>query len=322
MPQRARAAGHRRRAGHLARAAPACTPPTTRPAACEQELRQIEFVRRFPQVVGFGVWNGESPRLVDRTFVDTRRGLTSYGCGSHGRRLVLRPRARPRARRALPARTGLARHRASCASPRAMRGPLPRARTQSDAIVGQVDPLSGGDLDARILTLNGWLVDPDAVGSTGIDGLDVYLGTEPATASKLTGAQLGLSRTGPAQSIVANPDWTKPGFLINLPLDGLPSGADRAHARGAHARSRHLAEQPGRRGAEPGHRSRRSLRSWRNPLLHYPRRRCRPSAPKSRRRSPTTRSAARSSSRWSRRRGPRRVSRAGPTMAAAWSALR
>ncbi|MCA1646876.1 MAG: hypothetical protein LC797_15930, partial [Chloroflexi bacterium] len=50
----------------------------------QQELRQIDFVRHFPQVVGFGVWNGESPRLVDRTFVDNRRGLTSYGKDSRG----------------------------------------------------------------------------------------------------------------------------------------------------------------------------------------------------------------------------------------------
>ena len=99
----------------------------------------------------------------------------------------------------------------------------PQGSTQSEPIVGQVDPLSGGDLDAHILTLNGWLVDPDAVGSTGIDGIDVYLGADPSTAPKLTGAQLGLSRTGPA-SVVANPDWAKAGFLINLPLDGLPTG--------------------------------------------------------------------------------------------------
>ena len=39
---------------------------------------------RFPQVVGFGVWNGESPRLIDRTFWDNRRGLTSYGTDARG----------------------------------------------------------------------------------------------------------------------------------------------------------------------------------------------------------------------------------------------
>ncbi len=53
-------------------------------ARLEQERRQIAFVRQFPSVVGFGVWNGESPELNDRTFVDIRRGLTSYGTTGPG----------------------------------------------------------------------------------------------------------------------------------------------------------------------------------------------------------------------------------------------
>ena len=246
----------------------------------QQEQRQIAFVRGFPQVIGFGVWNAESPRLVDRTFVDTRRGLTSYGSGSHGGGSCYDPRPDSAARRALPARKRAAQARASSASPRAMPGPLPRALRRATRSSGRSIPLSGGDLDARILTLNGWLVDPDAVGSTGIDGLDVYLGTDPATASKLvTGAQLGLSRTDPA-SILANPDWTKPGFLINLPLDGLPTGptvltlAARTRDHGTWLSS--LASW-----CRAWARSCRSLRWWRNPLLCYPRRRrYRPSAPK------------------------------------------
>ncbi|MDQ6674294.1 MAG: hypothetical protein M3069_26775, partial [Chloroflexota bacterium] len=50
----------------------------------QQELRQIDFVRGYPQVAGFGVWNGESPRLTDHAFFDTRRGLTSYGSNARG----------------------------------------------------------------------------------------------------------------------------------------------------------------------------------------------------------------------------------------------
>jgi hypothetical protein len=92
----------------------------------------------------------------------------------------------------------------------------------TNAIVGQVDPLSGGDIGASTLALSGWLVDPAATGSTGIDSLDVYQG-DPSTGSRLTGALLGLSRTDPA-SILANPDWAKPGFSINLPLESLPGG--------------------------------------------------------------------------------------------------
>jgi hypothetical protein len=188
----------------------------------QQEQRQIAFVRGFPQVIGFGVWNAESPRLVDRTFVDTRRGLTSYGSGSPGGGSCYDPRPDPQ--------PGV-----RCQLENVLRGSrfvrvaatntwtASQGNTRTDAVVGQVDPVSGGDIGASILTLNGWLVDPDATGSTGIDGLDVYLGTDPATATRLTGAQLGLSRTGPA-SILANPDWSKPGFLINLPLDGVPPG--------------------------------------------------------------------------------------------------
>jgi hypothetical protein len=48
-------------------------------ARLEQELRQIRFVLEYPQVVGLGVWNGLSPRVVDKMYYDNRRGLTSYG---------------------------------------------------------------------------------------------------------------------------------------------------------------------------------------------------------------------------------------------------
>ena len=91
------------------RALPGVYTADDEPAGCSQELRQIEFVRQFPQVVGFGVWNGESPRLVDRTFVDIAPRTDLVRCAGAGRRLVLRPAAGPRAGRALPARKGTAR---------------------------------------------------------------------------------------------------------------------------------------------------------------------------------------------------------------------
>jgi hypothetical protein len=188
----------------------------------QQEQRQIAFVRGFPQVIGFGVWNAESPRLVDRTFVDTRRGLTSYGSRSQGGGSCYDPRPDPG--------PGV-----RCQLEQVLRGSrfvrvgttntwtAGQGNANTNAVLGQVDPVSGGDVDANILSLSGWLVDPEANGTTGIDGLDVYLGTEPNPEALLTGAQLGLSRTDPP-SILANPNWTKPGFLINLPLDGLPGG--------------------------------------------------------------------------------------------------
>jgi len=79
-----------------------------------------------------------------------------------------------------------------------------------------------GDSGTSTLALSGWLVDPSASCSTGIDSLDVYLG-DPSTGARLTGALLGLGRSDPA-SILANPDWSKPGFSINLPLNSLPPG--------------------------------------------------------------------------------------------------
>ena len=49
-----------------------------------QESHQLDFVLKYPQVIGIGAWNGESPRVADRTYFDNRRGLTSYGLGALG----------------------------------------------------------------------------------------------------------------------------------------------------------------------------------------------------------------------------------------------
>jgi hypothetical protein len=50
----------------------------------EQEIRQLRFVLDYPQVIGIGAWNGESPKVVDRLYLDNRRGLASYGNGAAG----------------------------------------------------------------------------------------------------------------------------------------------------------------------------------------------------------------------------------------------
>jgi hypothetical protein len=98
-----------------------------------------------------------------------------------------------------------------------------QGNTNKDPVLGQVDPVSGGDLNAGALTLDGWLVDPDASSSTGIAALDVYLGGDLSTASLIGSAQVGLARTDPA-SILANPNWATPGFSFSVPLVGLPGG--------------------------------------------------------------------------------------------------
>lgn len=48
------------------------------------EIHQMRFVLGYPQVQGIGVWSGVSPRAVDRSYHDLRRGLTSYGPGALG----------------------------------------------------------------------------------------------------------------------------------------------------------------------------------------------------------------------------------------------
>jgi hypothetical protein len=188
-----------------------------------QEQRQIQFVRQFPEVIGFGVWNAESPRLVDRTFVDTRRGLTSYGSRSQGGGSCYDP---------LPDPTPGAR----CQLEQSLRGshfvrvaasnqwaPGPLADT-SNPLVGTVDPVFSGDANAASLTLTGWVADPSASDGSGIDGVDVFLGSDPASASgPIAGARMGLKRDDVAANM-ANPNWLDSGFTINLPLDSMLTG--------------------------------------------------------------------------------------------------
>ena len=189
-----------------------------------QEQRQIEFVRHFSAVVGFGVWNAESPRLVDRTFVDVRRGLTSYGSLGIGGGSCYDPTPD-----ALPG--------ARCQYEQMLRGehfvrvgasnqwtPGSFAAT-SDSLVGGVDPVYSGDADAATLTLTGWVADAQATDGSGVDGLDVYVGNDPSAISglPLAGARMGLKRDDLASN-ATNPNWVDSGFAINLPLDSMPAG--------------------------------------------------------------------------------------------------
>src|ERR1051326_3825000 len=188
-----------------------------------QEQRQIQFVRHFPEVIGFGVWNAESPRLVDRTFVDTRRGLTSYGSGSLGGGSCYDPMPDPApgARCQLEQLLRASRFVRVAASNQWAPGPLALA---SDTLVGSVDPVFTGDADTTTLTLTGWVADPLATDGTGIDGLDVFLGNDPVSASgPIAGARMGLERDDIAANM-ANPNWVDSGFTINLPLDAMPTG--------------------------------------------------------------------------------------------------
>ena len=187
----------------------------------EQERRQIEFVRHFPQVLGFGVWNGESPRLLDRTFVDTRRGLTSYGTRAQGGGSCYDP---------TPDRAPGVR----CKLEELLRGssfvrvggsnqwaPGPDADAP-DPLIGLVDP-SYDVGNTTAVTLSGWVLDPSARDWTGVDSVDVFLGPDVDSGVRLAAAQLGLTRTD-VPSTVGNPAWANAGFSISLPLGDVPIG--------------------------------------------------------------------------------------------------
>ena len=188
-----------------------------------QELRQIEFVRGFPQVIGFGVWNAESPRLVDRTFLDTRRGLTSYGANAQGGGSCYDPTPDPA--------PGV-----RCQLEQLLRGSrfvrlagsdhwTPAPDVDADGLiplVGRVDPVIAGG-DATSLTISGWVVDPAAGEWPGIDSLEVFVGSDVTADTPLAQAQLGLTR-GDVPLILDNPDTAQAGFSVSLPLDQLPLG--------------------------------------------------------------------------------------------------
>jgi len=73
------------------------------------------------------------------------------------------------------------------------------------------------------LTISGWVLDPSASGSSGVDGVDVFLGQGVNHGIQLAGAQLGLRRTD-VPSLIDNPDWATAGFSISLPLSDVPVG--------------------------------------------------------------------------------------------------
>jgi hypothetical protein len=191
-------------------------------ARLDQERRQIEFVRRYPEVVGFGAWNGESPRLADRTFVDTRRGLTSYGSGALGGGSCydFAPDPAPGAR---------------CQLEQLLRGSFFVRVTEPDGwtpaaatggwspIVGLVDPVYKVDNTTTSLMLGGWVLDPAASDWSGVDGLDVFLGSNITSEIPLARAQLGLARSD-VPTVFENPDVASAGFSISLPREQMPVG--------------------------------------------------------------------------------------------------
>jgi hypothetical protein len=184
------------------------------------ELRQIRRVLHYPQVVGVGVWNAESPRVVDTTFLDSRRGLTSYGAHALGGGSCYDPRPDP-----APG--------ARCEYEQVLRqlsdlwpGTAPAAWLPGDSstpttpgVVGFVDPPVGPG-PARV---SGWVVDTAHTDGPGINGVDVYLGTPGQGGVLLASGQLSSPRPE-IETMLGDPDWVNAGFQMDIPQDGLPNG--------------------------------------------------------------------------------------------------
>jgi hypothetical protein len=193
----------------------------------QQEQRQIQFVRQFPQVVGFGVWNGESPRLVDRTFVDTRRGLTSYGSNAQGGGSCYDPTpdpapgARCQLEQTLRQSTFLRVNASSQWTP----GPGADPSMAANPIIGSVDTLSNGQAGPDGLAITGWVADPAAQSAPGVDRLSLYAGADDGSSALIASAQVGLSRSDPPSAGNAAAA-ANDGFALHLPLANLATGTD------------------------------------------------------------------------------------------------
>ncbi|MGI9148983.1 MAG: hypothetical protein ACR2IK_20950 [Chloroflexota bacterium] len=183
----------------------------------QQELHQIDFIRSYPQVAGFGVWNAESPRLADRAFFDTRRGLTSYGSNAGGGGSCYDPAPDPAPGvRCLLEQTlrGLRSVRADGAGQWTL---APDMDAPTPPIV-QVD----GTLEARadtMLTFSGRISDPSPDQSAGVETVEARLDRDGSDKAPLASASVSLP---PATDSGAGATAV---FQLNVPLAELPTGS-------------------------------------------------------------------------------------------------
>jgi len=186
-----------------------------------QELRQIQLVRSYPQVVAFGVWNGESPRLVDRTFADTRRGLTSYGRDAQGGGSCYDPT--PDSRPGVRCELEQALRRLPFVRVDASDRWLPDEHTTGrEPLIGGLNPVLGGDV-ALGLTISGWIEAPSVDGAGGVDGIAVVLGAPSAGGEVLAHGQIGLPLAD-AADLVQSSALARAEFAVYVPLDRVPPG--------------------------------------------------------------------------------------------------
>jgi hypothetical protein len=159
------------------------------------------------------VWNAESPRLIDHTFLDTRRGLTSYGPNAQGGGSCYDP-------------TPAASPGARCSLEQILRAihfvrPSLSSAWQAGTNADTSNPLLGGvTVSTDGASISGWAVDPNATDSTGITDVDLYAG-----GTLLAQAQLGVARPDVPQA-AQNAAWSLPGFTLTVPFDALLSGSN------------------------------------------------------------------------------------------------
>jgi hypothetical protein len=192
----------------------------------QQELRQIDFVRGYPQVVGFGVWNGESPRLVDHTFFDTRRGLTSYGSIARGGGSCYDPAPDPgpgvrcQLEQVLRGLRSLRVDGAGAWTPTA----APDASdAQLNPLIARVDRVVNNRAD-NTAAISGRIINPSADAPADVERVEVRPGGSTLDIAPLAWAP--VIRPAPdAVPASDTPDAMTSVFQVTVPLAQLPSGA-------------------------------------------------------------------------------------------------
>jgi hypothetical protein len=96
-----------------------------------------------------------------------------------------------------------------------------------DTYSGSIDTPSAGATVSQNSTIvvQGWVVDRTAVGWTGIDDVQVYLGLQEQGAPLLADAHVGLRRDDVAAAL-GNSDFTNAGFSVSFADNGLVVGSN------------------------------------------------------------------------------------------------
>jgi hypothetical protein len=175
--------------------------------------------------VGFGVWNGESPRQADRTFFDTRRGLTSYGSNARGGGSCydptpdLAPGVRCQLEQTL---RGLRSVRVDGAG---QWTPTPGVDVLNlvNPLIAQVDRVIDNRID-NALAITGRILDPAPDEAADVQSVEVRLGGTGPGIAPLAWAPVSL----PAADRVSasdTGDGTMAMFQLKVPLAQLPVGS-------------------------------------------------------------------------------------------------